>query len=176
METLQKTARKEFGLRVKKYRTTAGVTQKNMAVSIKKQQSFMPLVEAGDYSAGLDILLEIGAYFGLKFYQIADPGFTIPTKKELRDNIRKYAASKGFYPDYLDLITPNFAGNLDLYLDTDALKTAKTSAEIAEDYYVKYNERILPSKVTDILTRAPRKHRLIIEIRKAGKGNVYKLK
>lgn len=176
MENLQETARKEFGRQVKKYRVAAGVSQRDFAQSIDKQQSYIPGIEAGDHGIGLDFIVEISAYFGVKHYNLMDPSVPLPTKEELRDNIRRYVVSKGIDPGYLEKNSPNFTRNLDLYMETDFLKTEKTSVEIAEDYFHMFKERILPSKVSDIITREPRSDKLIISIRKNGKGNTYKLK
>ena len=176
MENIQETARKDFGRQVKKYRIAAGVSQRDLAQSIDKQQSSIPGIEAGDHSIGLDFIIEIGAYFGVKHYKLMDPAEPLPTRQELRDNIRRYVVSKGIHPGYLEKKAPNFTKNIDLYMATDALKTEKTSVEIAEDYFQMFGERILPSKVSDIITREPRSDKLIISIRKNGKGNTYKLK
>jgi len=176
LENTQETARKEFGRQVKKYRIAAGVSQRNFAQSIDKQQSYIPGIEAGDHSIGLDFIIEISAYFGVKHYKLMDPSEPVPTRQELRDNIRLYVVSKDIDPGYLDKNAPNYTSNLDLYMQTDMLKTEKTSAEIAEDYFQMFNERILPSKVSDIITREPRSNKLIINIRKKGKGNTYQLK
>lgn len=176
MENLQEIARKEFGRQVKKYRLAAGVSQRNFAQSINKQQSYIPGIESGDHSIGLDFIVEISAYFGVTYYQLMDPTAVLPSKEVLRNNIKRYVVSKGIHPGYLDKTAPNFARNIDIYLETDALKTEKTSVEIADDYFQMFNERIMPSKVSDIITREPRSNKLIVNIRKNGKGNTYKLK
>ncbi|WP_158799127.1 helix-turn-helix transcriptional regulator [Pedobacter sp. L105] len=81
---MKRLARKEFGTQMKKFRAIAGVSQDDPAKAIGRNQSYMVSFENGDHSIGIDFMKEISAYFGVKFYDFANPDFPIPSKRELR--------------------------------------------------------------------------------------------
>lgn len=120
---------------------------------------------------------EISAYFGVKYYEFANPAFPIPSKSELRKNIKEYLKANDFDSNYVDQETaPGYARNMDVYLASGKLAEPKTSYQIAADYTEMFSETILPSKVTDILKRNPRKKLVDISKSDGGKSNLYRLK
>lgn len=168
--------RSEFAKRLKAYRKAANISQKNLAHAIGKQQPYIVLVEGGEYSFGIDILEMISQVFGVKFYEFLDPKFPIPSEEELHNSIKAFVSSTETDTSYLNNKSPNYARNMDIYLETNLLNEQKTSTEIAQDYFVMFNEKILPAKVSDVLTKGRRSE--IIEVIKpeAGRGNLYRKK
>jgi len=168
-------ARNEFSEQLKAYRRTAGVSQGNLAKYLGKQQPYIVSIEKGDHGIGIDIMNEISTCFGVKYYEMANPRFAIPSKKQLHKSIREYVKSTGIDTSYLDRVTPNYARNMDKYLVTELLIKPKTAMEICADYIDMFDETILPSKVTDILTRPPRNKKVIVIKPDQGRGNRYQL-
>lgn len=169
------TARIEFASQLKKYRKAAKISQANLAAAIGKQQPYVVLLEGGEYSFGIDILEMISRFFGVKLYQFLDPSFPIPSKEVLHQHIKDFVSSTDTDTSYLNNRSPNYAYNLDLYLNTNLLTDPKTSVEIARDYLEMFAEEIPPGKVTDILTRAPRNVYVKVIKPEIGRGNKYVL-
>ena len=170
-------AKKEFGNQLKAYRTVAGISQGDLASALMKQQPYIVSIEKGDTGVGIAKMVEISSYFGVKYYQFADPNFPIPKKEELRTNIRDYLTLNNIDPSYLDNDeSPGYSKNMDIYLSTNMLSEAKTSYEIAQDYKIMFQEEIKPSKVSDILSKGGRKKLVDIFKPKVGRGNLYQLK
>jgi len=170
-------AKIEFGIQLKKYRINAGISQGQLAQAIEKNQSYIVSIEKGDRSLGIDYMETLSAYFGVKYYDLANPKFPVPSKSELRKNIRQYCVVNHIDPSHQDeKISPNYARNMDIYLASNLLAEPKTSYQISVDYVEMFDETIRPSKVTDILNRAPRNELVDIIKSDRGKVNVYKLR
>lgn len=176
MKNTEKIARIEFAKQLIKYRDTAGISQNVLAQGLNKQQPYIAKIERFKHSVGLDLLVEISTYFGVKYYQMADPDFTIPSKEELIHSIEEYHKLTDTDTSYLSKRSPNYAKNMDKYLQTAYLKESKTSKEIAKDFMDLYQQEIPASKVSDILSRSPRKELLDIIKPESGRGNKYRLK
>jgi transcriptional regulator with XRE-family HTH domain len=170
-------ARIEFGRQLKAYREAAGISQGALAKALMKQQPYIVNIEKGETGIGIDKMEEISSFFGMKYYDFANPKFPIPPKAELRENMRKYLILHQIDPSYLDNENaPKYAKKLDLYLATGKLNEQKSSYEIAKEYQEMFDEHIEPSKVTDILTKAPRNEKIEVTKPATGRGNLYKLK
>jgi transcriptional regulator with XRE-family HTH domain len=176
-ESVEISARVEFGKQLKAYRTAAGISQDRLAKAMMMQQSYIGYIEKAETGIGIDKMAEISSCFGLKYYDFANPQFPIPSKNSLRENLRIYLISKNIDPSYLDdEEAPNYAKNMDIYLGTNKLEEPKTSYEIAQDYKIMFDEHIEPSKVTDILTKAPRNKMVDVKKPEVGRGNLYQLR
>jgi transcriptional regulator with XRE-family HTH domain len=176
-ESIEISARVEFGKQLKAYRRAAGISQDRLAKALMMQQSYIGYIEKAETGVGIDKMAEISSCFGLKYYHFANPDFPIPSKVNLRENLKTYLISKNIDPSYLENEeAPNYARNMDIYLGTDQLAEPKTSYQIAQDYKHMFDEHIEPSKVTDLLTKAPRNKIVDIEKPGIGRGNLYQLK
>lgn len=172
-ETL--TARVQFANQLKAYRRAANISQANLAAAIGKQQPYVVLIEGGEYSFGIDMLETISNFFGVELYEFLDTTFPIPSKEVLHKNIKDFVDATKTDSSYLNNQSPNYAYNLDIYLKTDLLKEPKTSVQIAKEYFDMFESEILPGKVTDILTRAPRNGYIKVIKPESGRGNQYVL-
>jgi len=176
-ETKDISARIEFGNQLKAYRHTAGISQERLAKALNIQQSYIGYIEKAETGLGIDKMADISSCFGVKYYDFANPDIPVPSKIILRNNIRAYLLLKNIDPSYLDdEEAPQYAKNMDKYLATDKLEEPKNSYQIAAEYKIMFDEDIEPSKVTDILTKAPRNK--IVDVMKPtiGRGNIYQLK
>ncbi|WP_442590880.1 helix-turn-helix domain-containing protein [Pedobacter sp. AW31-3R] len=176
MSSIEKKARLEFAEQLKKYRDTACISQAHLAQGLGMQQPYIAKIEKANHSIGLDMLVIISTYFGVKYYQLADPGFPIPMREKLHESIRKFHKLKSTDTGYLKDASPNYSKNIDKYLKGGYLNEEKTSKEIAVDFLHLYQQTIPPSKVSDILCRPPRRDLLDITKPENGRGNRYKLK
>lgn len=154
----------------------AEVSQENLAKALAIHQPYIASIEAGNVSLGIDKLEEIAAYFGIKYYKFADPDFTIPPKTELRENIEKYVKSTNTETGYLKDETPTFAKHIDALLETDYLNEFRTAREIALTCKKRFNLDIEATRISDILSRQPRKNLLEVIKPETGKFNRYRLK
>lgn len=173
----KKSARVEFGEQLREYRKQAGISQGNLAKATQKSQPNIVSVEKGDIGIGIDNMEEIATFFGVKYYDFANPKTPIPSKGQLRESIVKYLIAKGFDPSYIkDENAPSYAKNMDTYLASGQLNEPKTSYQISKEYEEMFHEKISPSKVSDILGRTPRSG--LVDVAKVDNGtyNVYKLK
>lgn len=137
------------------------------------QQSYIAQIEGAKTSLGIDLLEDISFYFGVKYYEMADPDVEPPPPEELFGNIIHYHKLMGIDPGYLKNKSPKYTKTMDNYIK-EHLTEPKTSTEIATDFKTLYDVNISASKVSDILGRSPRKDLLIIT-KPAGK-NIYQLK
>lgn len=154
----------------------AEVSQENLAKAIAVHQPYIASIEAANVSIGLEKQEEIAAYFGIKYYKFADPDFPIPPKEELRENIEKYVRSTHTEPGYLKDESPNFSKHVDALLKTDFLNEFRTARQIVSACKERFNLDIEATRVSDILSRQPRKNLLEVIKPKEGKFNHYRLK
>ena len=176
MSKKEKTAKTEYAERLRAFRKMAEVSQENLAKALAVHQPYIASIEAGNVSIGIDKLEEIAAYFGIKYYKFADPEYPIPPKMELRENIEKYVRSTQTEPGYLKDESRTFAKHIDALLETDFLNEFKTAKEIALACKKRFDVDIEASRVTDILSRQPRKNLLDVIKPETGKFNRYRLK
>lgn len=169
-------AKAEYAKRLRDYRKAANVSQEDLAKATGVHQPYIADIEAGKISIGIDKQEEFAAYFGVKYYHFADPDVAIPSRMQLRENIREYVKSLDIDPGYLKNDAPNFTVYIDELLDTDFLSEPKLSKEIAEEMKRRYGTKITPSKVTDVLTKLPRLDLINVIRPLKGKGNRYQLK
>eukprot|EP01133_Synstelium_polycarpum_P004753 gene4753-5540_t len=94
----------------------ADVSQENLAKAIFVHQPYIASLEAGNISIGLDKMEQIAAYFGVKYYHLADPDYSIPPRQVLRENIEKYIRSTQTESGYLKNESPNFTKSIDQIL------------------------------------------------------------
>ena len=176
MSKANKTAKLEYAERLKAYRKEAAVSQENLAKAIGVHQPYIADIESGTISIGIDKQEQIAAYFGVRYYEFADPNYPIPDKTELREHIEEYVKSTNTEPGYLKDESNRYSRYLDELLGTAFLQEAKTAKEISDEIATRFNVSIQPTRVSDILSRAPRKHLLVIIRPVAGRGNQYQLK
>ena len=176
MSEIEKKAKAEYAERLRAFRKMADVSQENLAKAISVHQPYIASIEAGNISIGIDKQEEIAAYFGVKYYKFADPDFPIPSKQQLRESIEHYVRSTHTETGYLKDESPNFARHIDELLKTDFLKVFKTASEISAECKIRYGLEIASSRVTDILSRGPRKDLIEVIKPETGKFNQYRLK
>ncbi|MES2458335.1 MAG: helix-turn-helix transcriptional regulator [Bacteroidota bacterium] len=176
MPKTERNAKKEYAERLKAFRKAADVSQENLARALGVHQPYIAAVESARISIGIDRQEEIAGYFGLKYYEFSDPKLEIPSKWELRESIAEYVRSANIDPGYLANESPNYVKYIDLLLETDFLSEPKTAREIADELQIKHALAIPASRVSDILSRSPRKDMLEIIRPEQGKGNKYQLK
>lgn len=123
----------------------------------------------GPMTTALDI-------FGVKYYKFSDPDKAIPSAEYLKESIAVYVKSRNIDPGYLDDQRPNYSKAIDDLLKTDFLLKPRTAREIAIEMITNYQVEISPSRISDILSRAPRKNLVVIEHAVAGNLNTYRLK
>lgn len=173
----KKNAKQEYAERLKAFRKKAEVSQENLAKAIAVHQPYIAAIESGSLSIGIDKQEEIASFFGVKYYNLADPEYPLPSKQELRESIINYVKSANIETGYLDDETPGFSKHIDELLQTDFLANFKTAKEIAQECLERYDLKIAATRVSDILSRAARKK--LLEISKPSTGskiNIYRLK
>lgn len=176
MAKADKNAIKEYGKRVKAYRKAANISQEVLAKIAELHQPYIAAIEKGDVNIGILAQETLSDTFGVKYYQLSDPDFPIPSKNQLRENIKHYIASKNIDPGYLKDETQNFATYMDELLKSDFLATERTGKEIAEKYKELFGLEISPTRISDMLSREPRKG-IVETVRPVtGRQNRYKLK
>jgi transcriptional regulator with XRE-family HTH domain len=173
---IEKTAKTEYAERLRAFRKMAEVSQENLAKALAVHQPYIASIEAGNVSIGIDKLEEIAAYFGIKYYKFADPDYPIPPKMELRENIEKYVKSTHTETGYLKDESPTFSKHIDALLETDFLNEFRTARAIASACKTRYGIDIEATRVSDILSRQPRKNLLEVIKPETGKFNRYRLK
>lgn len=176
MRSIEKNARLELAQQLKKYRDAAGISQSDLANGLGMQQPYIAKIEKANHSVGLDLLVDISTYFGIKHYELTNPDFPVPTKEVLRKSIMAFHKLKDTDTSYLKDTSPNYAKNIDKYIRAGHLNEEKSSKEIAHHFNELFNQVIPASKVSDILCRSPRKELLEITKPANGRGNKYKLK
>ncbi|WP_110827647.1 helix-turn-helix transcriptional regulator [Pedobacter nutrimenti] len=176
MSETHKNAKTEYAERLKAFRKMADVSQENLAKAIFVHQPYIASLEAGNISIGLDKMEQIAAYFGVKYYHLADPEYSIPPRQVLRENIEKYIRSTQTESGYLKNESPNFTKSIDQILQGSFLIQPRSAKEIATECNRLYASGISSSRVSDILARSPRKD--LVEVLKTAKGRIkrYQLK
>ena len=176
MGKADKNAIKEYGERVRAYRKAANISQEVLANLAEVHQPYIASIEKGDVNIGILTQETISSTFGVKYYELSDPGFPIPSKDILRENIKTYIASRNIDPTYLKDEVQNFATYMDELLKSDFLVQERSGKEIAQKYKELYGLDISPTRISDMLSREPRKS--IVDVIKPEKGrqNKYKLK
>lgn len=171
-----KNAKLEYGKRLRAFRNASDISQEDLAKAIGVHQPYIAAIEAGSLSVGLDRQEEIAAFFGLEHYEFANPYIPVPTRMELRERIEEYVRLNDIDPGYLKDHSPNFTKYIDILLEGDFLMDPKTAKEISEELHNLFSLEIAPTRVSDILSRPPRKILLDIIRPEKGRGNRYRLK
>lgn len=171
-----KSALKEYGKRVRTFRKEANISQEALATFAQLYQSYIASIEKGDINIGILAQETLSNTFGVKHYQLSDPDFPIPPKNVLRENIRRYIASKNIDPACLKDKMPNHVRHMNDLLKTGFLNEARTSKQIAEKYKNEYELEISPTRITEILRKGPGSSNIEIIRPLNGKQNKYKLK
>eukprot|EP01132_Coremiostelium_polycephalum_P012986 gene12986-15862_t len=107
----------------------ADVSQENLAKAIFVHQPYIASLEAGNISIGLDKMEQIAAYFGVKYYHLADPDYSIPPRQVLRENIEKYIRSTQTESGYLKNESPNFTKSIDQILQEAQKKLQQNATD-----------------------------------------------
>ncbi len=165
---------KEYGQRIRAFRKTAELSQKELATFTEVHQPYIAAIENGDVNIGIKIQETIGQTFGVRYYQLADPEFPIPSKEILRDNIRRYLISKQIDPAWLNEETPNLSHYVDRILNSDFLDKPRTAKAIAQEIATKYRVNASAARVTDILSRNPRRQQVQITKSENSRLNIYR--
>lgn len=181
VENNEFSVKNQFATRLKAFRNKLGISQERLAEAVGKQQPYIANIENSDVGIGIENMAEISACFGVKYYELANPDFPIPSKAELRKNLTDYLISKNIEPSYLNTKSaPGFAEKVDFYLDImpDEFQSSNDIAGAINAIFhdldaPPYERRITPSNVTDILKHPPRNKR--VEVIKSGKMNLYRL-
>lgn len=168
-------AKFEYARRLKAYRRAADVSQEHLAKALGVHQPYIAAIEAGKINITLDKQEDIASFFGVKHYYFSDPQAAIPAREDLRESIVTYVRAQDIDPGYLESETPNYAKYIDLLLDTDYLRKPRTSREISNELSVRYGIGINSVRVSDILSRAPRKDRIVVSRADKGNRNLYRL-
>ena len=179
MENNKFSVKDQFATQLKAYRNKLGISQEDLAEAVDKQQPYIANIENSDIGIGIENMAEISACFGVKYYELANPSFPIPSKAELQKNMTGYLISKGVDPNYMvSKSSPGFARRVDEYLETmpDIFQSSNDIAsginKMFLDSVPRYEKEITPSKVADILNHAPRNKK--VEIIKFGSRKLYK--
>jgi len=168
-------AKSEYARRLKAYRRAADVSQEHLAKALGVHQPYIAAIEAGKINIGLDKQEDIASFFGVKHYYFSNPQAAIPNREDLRESIIAYIKDQDIDPGYLESETPNYAKYIDLLLDTDYLRIPRTSREIAHELLIRFDVDINSVRVSDILSRAPRKDRIVVSRADKGNRNLYRL-
>ena len=169
----------QFATQLKAYRNKLGISQEDLAEAVDKQQPYIANVENSDIGIGIENMAEISACFGVKYYELANPLFPIPSKAELQKNMTDYLVSKGVDPNYMaSKSAPGFTRRVDDFLEImpDVFQSSTEIASRINKMFLElvphYEKQITPSKVADILNHAPRNKK--VEIIKSGRRKLYK--
>jgi len=172
-ETKDLHERRELGKRIRAYRNVAGVTQKQLAEALGKQQSNIGPLEKGERSMGLDLIAMISKCFGVKWYQLADPEYPVPDESALRENISAYMKSRGIDTTFVkNRKSPNYTKYITMYVQSDELLEPKSAYQIKKTMKAVHDSDISSSQVTNILLKMTDQ----VIVTKRGRENLYQLK
>lgn len=176
MSEKEKNVRVEYAGRLKAYRKKANISQEAFATAIAVYQPYIASVEAGGLSIGIDKQEEIASCFGVRYYQLGDPDFPIPSREALWGSIEAYVKAAGIEIGYLKSKTPGLAGFMDELLQSDFFLEWRLVTEVVAELMDRFGLEVVPMRVSDILNQKPRN--LLIEVKKVPKErfNLYRLK
>lgn len=175
MAESDKSARREYGERLKAYRMAADLTQEKVATGLGVDQSYIAAIETGKVNLSIDSQVRIAEFFGVKFFNIPDPDKEIPSKQTLRESISEYLKAHETDPSYLYSKSVHYTTFIDNVLNTDFLLQIRSAKEISDEIIRLDQVKIKPERITDVLTRSPRQEQLHITKAK-GNRNRYQLK
>lgn len=116
---------------------------------MKTDKSYIAKVELGQTNIGIDNIEKFAKFFGVKYYEMVNPTFPIPTYeqmpkriRDLKENVKKYKsdAPKGQ--------RIKLAPYIDELLKTEFMKEPRTLNEIAEALK---NKVVVPTKKIAVL-------------------------
>lgn len=176
MPEKEKNVRKEYAEQLKAYRKKVNISQEAFATAIAVYQPYIASVEAGSLSIGIDKQEEIASCFGVRYYQLADPGFPIPSRDELWEGIEAYVKAAGIEVGYLKSKTPGLASFMDELLQSDFFLEWRLVTEIVAELKDRFGIDVVPMRISDMLNQKPRN--LLIDVKKVPKErfNLYRLK
>ncbi|SHH03431.1 helix-turn-helix domain-containing protein [Pedobacter caeni] len=168
-------ARREYAEQLKAYRKKVNISQEDFALALEIYQPYIASIEGGSLSIGLDKQEDIATCFGVKYYQLADPEFPIPSREELWKSIEAYVKAAGIEVGYMQNKAPGLASYMDELLQSDFFEEWKLINEIVAELKERFGLEVVSTRVSDILHQRPR--RLLVEVKKAPKGNfnLYRL-
>lgn len=176
MAKSNRSAKLDYGKRLKAFRRASDISQEDLAKAIGVHQPYIAAIEAGNVSIGIDKQEEIALCFGVKYYELSNPNIPVPSKEKLRENIEEYVRLNNTDPGYLSDHSPNFTKYIDDLLSGEFLNEFRSAKEISVELYRLFSLEIAPTRVSDILSRQPRRMRIDIVRPDKGRGNRYKLK
>lgn len=172
-------AKVEFGAQLRKYREKVELTQDEFAELHNTGGSFINLVENGKTAVSIDLLEAYASTFGVRYYQMGNPKFRLPSLNKMPDELHKYLKKvKRKRKDRRNQPRQPLADYLDKIIVTDYLKTPRTGAMIAAKIKEAYDVGTTSGKVTALLTRHPRNQQVKRVDRPEGAkggGNWYQL-
>ncbi|SEM85720.1 Transcriptional regulator, contains XRE-family HTH domain [bacterium A37T11] len=145
----------QFGKQLKKYRILYKLSQLKLAEAIGTDNSYIAKVEEGKLNVGIDNLHKFAHFFDVKYYELANPYFPLPSGKVIPTSIRdllertkKYKADRPKQPRI------KLSPFLDELLKSNFLKKPRTLAEITE----KLSDKVIvpQSRIAVLLGKHPR--------------------
>jgi len=86
-------AKVEFGIRFKLYRQASGLTQEEYADAyLNGNKSYVSQLERGQIDIQVNSMDQHAKHFGVRYFQLANPDFPVPTLAEMPAPIRRTAA------------------------------------------------------------------------------------
>lgn len=170
-------AQVHFGRRLKAYREHFNLSQKEYAIIIHSHQSYIGKVEQGDVAIGIDKMEGFASSFGVEYYEMANPDFPFPGIESLPEKTRNTVTKQRDRKNIATTVTRGSKGiamHLDRFISTGGLSSPKTAKEIVEILAEAVD--ITPSRITDLLTKAPRKDKVQDLPPIKGKAKRYVLK
>lgn len=81
-----------FGERIQSFRKAAGLTQQDFALLMGTAQTYISDVENGSANPSFEMLIQYAAFFGVEYYELGNPNFSVPTVDQLPASTRRAIA------------------------------------------------------------------------------------
>ncbi|WP_442588246.1 hypothetical protein ACSBL2_19590 [Pedobacter sp. AW31-3R] len=168
----------EFGLQVKKYLEHFGLTEGDLSRLINSNTNKIQDILSGKTGIVLNSAEKISNVFGLRYFELGNPLFSIPLIEYLPEETQKFIEKRKVRG--IPVINRNYsndiAGNLDKIInESDVLHFPVTAEEIRLRLPKEIRDTIKASRITDLLKKSGR-DKIVIQVDKRGKEFLFQLK
>lgn len=168
----------EFGKQLSKYLRHFGLTGGDLARLINSNTDDIREIMAGSKGTVLKSAEKISNVFGLRYFELGNPLFSIPLIEYLPEETQKFIEKRKVRG--VPVINRNYsndiAGNLDKIInESDVLHFPVTAEEIRLRLPKEIRDTIKASRITDLLKKSGR-DKIVIQVDKRGKEFLFQLK
>lgn len=168
----------EFGGQVKKYLKHFQLTESDLSRLINSNTNDIQEILSGDKGVVLKSAEKISSVFGLRYFELGNPRFSIPDIERLPDQTRKVIIDrkKKGVPVIIRNYENDIAGNLDRIINESSLfHSPVTAEEIRLVFPEDIRDTIKATRITDLLKKSGR-DQYVVKVGKKGKEYLFQLK